>query len=35
MLGLAALGLSAAAAQAQTVYGLVSTAGTVTSLATF
>ena len=35
LLGLAALGLSTGAAQAQTVYGLVSTAGTVTSLATF
>ncbi|MCI1189069.1 DUF4394 domain-containing protein [Hymenobacter sp. DH14] len=35
LLGLAALGLSAAAAQAQTVYGLVSTAGAVSSLATF
>ena len=35
LLGLAALGLSAGAAQAQTVYGLVSPAGPVTSLATF
>ncbi len=35
LLGLAALGLSAGAAQAQTVYGLVSTAGAVTNLATF
>ncbi|WP_345052019.1 DUF4394 domain-containing protein [Hymenobacter glaciei] len=35
LLGLAALGLSTGAAQAQTVYGLVSTASAVTSLATF
>jgi hypothetical protein len=35
LLGLAALGLSTGAAHAQTVYGLVSTAGAVTSLATF